>query len=73
MSLELIAAVYIGALKCPSCGEPIKETDNYKADIKSFPQIGGTPVTFIRGETVTLKCSKCSWSQTTSNWRSFIK
>jgi hypothetical protein len=73
MSLTLIAAIHLGALKCPKCDRPIQESKNYQADIVTVPQLGGAPVDFIRGETVTLKCSQCGWSTNTTNWQSYLK
>ncbi|MEK7263685.1 MAG: hypothetical protein AAB071_04150 [Bacteroidota bacterium] len=73
MSLDLLGAVHEGLLKCPECNSPIKQTENYKADYITINQLGGNPLTLLRGEKVTLVCTSCNWKKQTDNWKDYIK
>lgn len=68
----LMVATANGLLECPKCKSTITRTEDYQADIVTFPQIGGPPVQRVRSEAVTLRCT-CGWSQRTNTWRNFLK
>ena len=73
MSLALMGAIYAKVLKFPDCGAIVDKTENYKANWVEILQIGGTPLSILKSEEVTLCCSSCSWSKRTNDWKQFIK
>jgi hypothetical protein len=72
MSLELLGAIVVKALRCSKCSEPFTSFSNYHADNVMIHGTGGSITTMLRGEQVTLSCAKCGRCETTNNWRSFI-
>jgi len=72
MSLDLMAALSAGAIRCPMCGVLITNTSDYQATTHEIHQIGGPPLVEKLGEEVTLTCGRCGWQKRTDNWRQFL-
>lgn len=72
MSFILMGAMSAEAIKCPQCDKPIKKAKEYNADIIEIESINSGS-TKVVGESVTLVCVFCGWSEKTHNWKQFIK